>query len=167
MKDETTSASLVCAASSQGMTLFISHQSPQNAMEPILTRCGYRCDLCLAYRPNVEKNPSDQQKLSDGWYKYFGFRLSPTDILCDGCMEEDPMLIDKNCPVRPCVIERNLNNCAQCAQFLCEKLKERLVTYEEIRSKMEHPISEEDYRDFIQPYENKRRLDAIRESQRD
>ena len=23
-------------------------------MEPILTRCGYRCDLCLAYKPNVD-----------------------------------------------------------------------------------------------------------------
>jgi hypothetical protein len=43
-------------------------------MEPILTRCGYRCDLCLAYKPNVAENPSNQQKLSDGWFKYFGFR---------------------------------------------------------------------------------------------
>jgi hypothetical protein len=41
-------------------------------MEEILSRCGYRCDLCLAYRPNVEKNPSNQQVLSDGWFKYFG-----------------------------------------------------------------------------------------------
>ena len=50
-------------------------------MEPILTRCGYRCDLCLAYRPNVAKNPSNQQKLSDGWFKYFGFRLPPSEII--------------------------------------------------------------------------------------
>ena len=26
-------------------------------MEPILTRCGYRCDLCLAYRPNIMEAP--------------------------------------------------------------------------------------------------------------
>jgi hypothetical protein len=42
-------------------------------MEAILTRCGYRCDLCLAYKPNVLKNLENQKILSDGWYKYFGF----------------------------------------------------------------------------------------------
>lgn len=26
-------------------------------MEPIITRCGYRCDLCLAYKPNVVEKP--------------------------------------------------------------------------------------------------------------
>ncbi len=135
-------------------------------MEPVLTRCGYRCDLCLAYRPNVEKNPSNQPKLSDGWFKYFGFRIPPSSIICDGCMSENPKLIDQNCPVRPCVIERNLGNCAQCDQYLCEKLKERIVIYEELCSTMKEPIPEEDYRDFIEPYENKRRLDEIRASQR-
>ena len=48
-------------------------------MEPILMRCGYRCDLCLAYEPNVARNPSNREKLSDGWHKYFGFRLTPAE----------------------------------------------------------------------------------------
>jgi len=82
-------------------------------MEPILTRCGYRCDLCLAYRPNVEAHPSNQQKLSDGWHRYFGFLIPPEKIVCDGCMSEKPELIDQACPVRPCVIEQGLANCAQ------------------------------------------------------
>jgi len=55
-------------------------------METILSRCGYRCDLCLAYKPNVEKNPENRQKLIDGFYKYYGFRLSESESCCDGCM---------------------------------------------------------------------------------
>ena len=47
-------------------------------MEPILTRCGYRCDLCLAYKPNVAGNPSNRQKLSDGC----------TGILAFGCRRQ-------------------------------------------------------------------------------
>ncbi|MGA3287461.1 MAG: DUF3795 domain-containing protein [Bacteroidota bacterium] len=133
-------------------------------MKPILTRCGYRCDLCLAYKPNVENNPSNQQKLSDGWYKYFGFRLQPEDICCDGCMSNDPKLIDRNCPVRPCVIEKGLDNCSQCEQYACEKLTERLVVYEEVKNKINAEISEDDYHCFIRPYENKQRLDALRAS---
>jgi hypothetical protein len=81
-------------------------------MDAILSRCGYRCDLCLAYRPNVEANPSNPQTLSDGWHKYFSFRIPAGQIICDGCMAENPCLIDKSCPVRPCVIERGFANCA-------------------------------------------------------
>ena len=131
-------------------------------MEGIFTRCGYRCDLCLAYRPNVEANPSNQQALSDGWHKYFGFRIPAEQIVCDGCAAEDPQLIDQSCPVRPCVIERALQNCAQCSEYVCERLVGRLVVYEDIVARVGAPIPEEDRARFITPYENKRRLDNLR-----
>lgn len=127
-----------------------------------MTRCGYRCDLCLAYRPNVERNPTNQKKLSDGWYQYFGFRLPPLEICCDGCMSDNPQLIDKDCPVRPCVIDRGLENCSQCERYVCEKLVERLVILEEVQGRMNAEIPPDDYRCFIHPYENKLRLDALR-----
>lgn len=127
-------------------------------MDPIITRCGYHCDLCLAYKPNVLKNPENQKILSDGWYKYFGFRIPPEEIICDGCMAENPKLIDTSCPVRPCVIARRYYNCSECPEMICEKLKERLVVYEEMLEKMGGNIPMEDYQRFILPYENKRRL---------
>jgi hypothetical protein len=130
-------------------------------MDPILTRCGYRCDLCLAYRPNVLSNPANRKKLSDGWHRYFGFHLPAAEICCDGCMAENPELIDKSCPVRPCVIERGLENCAQCEHYVCEKLTQRLVVYEEVQGRVGAEIHEDDYQCFIRPYENKRRLDAL------
>lgn len=131
-------------------------------MNEILTRCGYRCDLCLAYRPNVEANPSNQQTLSDGWHKYFGFRIHADQVICDGCMAEEPSLIDKACPVRPCVIERGFRNCAECPDYVCDKLKERLVVYEEVAAGRPYPIPEEDRARFIRPYENRKRLDDLR-----
>ena len=133
-------------------------------MEPILTRCGYRCDLCLAYKPNVENNPSNQQILSDGWYKYFGFRQPPTQICCDGCMADNPKQLDQSCPVRPCVIEKGLDNCSQCELYACEKFTQRLVVYEEVKNRINAEIPENDYLCFIRPYENKQRLDALRAS---
>jgi len=133
-------------------------------MEAILTRCGYRCDLCLAYQPNIESNPANQQKLSDGWYQYFGFRIPHEKIICDGCMADNPQLIDQSCPVRPCVLERGLEHCAHCELYACEKLGERLVTFEEVQQRMGTAIPDEDRGLFIQPYENKTRLDALRTS---
>ncbi len=131
-------------------------------MPEILTRCGYRCDLCLAYRPNVEQNPANRQILSDGWYQYFGFRLRPEEICCDGCLADDPKLIDSGCPVRPCVLEKRLDNCAQCEDYICERLTERLVTREEVEHRLGNKIPPEDFQRFIRPYENRRRLAALR-----
>ena len=130
-------------------------------MEAILTRCGYRCDLCLAYKPNIESNPANQQVLSDGWYKYFGFRIPPEQIICDGCLAENPRLIDQSCPVRPCVLARGMENCSYCESYACEKLAERLVVYEEVIKRVNTEIPVEDRLRFIQPYENKTRLDAL------
>lgn len=130
--------------------------------DEILSRCGYRCDLCLAYRPNVEKNPENQQKLSDGWYKYFWFRIPPEDILCDGCMADQPKLIDQHCPVRPCVIAHGLVNCSQCDEYGCGNLQERWVVFDEIQEKRKERIPSEDRQLFLLPYENKKRFDDLR-----
>lgn len=134
-------------------------------MEQILTRCGYRCDLCLAYRPNVEANPSHRQVLSDGWHTYFGFRIPPEEIVCDGCMSDDPHLIDGACPVRPCVIQRGLANCSECPDYICDRLKERLVVYEALAAEYPGPIPPEDRACFIRPYENRVRLDGMRRAE--
>jgi hypothetical protein len=135
-------------------------------VEQILTMCGYRCDLCLAYRPNIEADPSNRQILSDGWHKYFGFRIPPEQIECDGCLEENPRLIDTACPVRPCVLERGLQNCAECDDYGCERLVERLVVYEEVAHRIGArtggPIPEEDRARFLAPYENRARLEELR-----
>lgn len=132
----------------------------------ILTRCGYRCDLCLAYKENIEKEDKRQQ-LSDGWYKLYGFRIEAKDIYCEGCISDNCLkanLIDKGCPVRPCVINRRYENCSQCNEFVCSKLKERIVKYEDLQSKRTEKIKNQERKYFIKPYENYDRLNKLRES---
>ena len=133
-----------------------------------LARCGYRCDLCLAYRPNVEADPSAPQVLSDGWHKYFGFRIRAEKIVCDGCLSESPQTLDVGCPVRPCATERGCVTCAECPEYDCgcEKLAGRLVVYETLAATIPHPIPEEDRTRFIAPYENKDRLDGLQRRRR-
>jgi hypothetical protein len=133
-------------------------------LQPILSRSGFRCDLCLAYRPNVEARPENGQILSDGWHRYFGFRIPAEEIVCDGCLAEHGRLIDPACPVRPCVIGRSLPNCASCDEFGCEKLLGRMVDFEELAARAESPIPPEDRARFITPYENKSRLEQLRSS---
>lgn len=131
-------------------------------MDPILSRCGYRCDLCLAYEPNLAQNPQNAVLLSNGWFKYFGFRIPPEKILCPGCLSIDGQLIDQDCPVRPCVINHGLPTCASCGEYICSSLEERIVIYETIEQNTSYSIPSEDRDSFILPYENKSRLDKLR-----
>jgi hypothetical protein len=131
-------------------------------MDPILSRCGFRCDLCLAYRPNVEARPENRHLLSDGWQRYFGFRIPPEEIVCDGCWATQGRLIDQACPVRPCVAGRALENCAACDDYPCGRLAERLVDGVEVAARAGAPVPPEDRERFIRPYENKRRLERLR-----
>ena len=126
----------------------------------ILTRCGYRCDLCLAYKDNIETN--DQRVfLSDTWHKIYGFRILAEDIYCEGCIScDNPKLIDNKCPVRPCVIEKRIENCSQCKEYPCVLFNQRKVTYEDFS--VDKIISRKEYSKCFKPYENKKRLDKIR-----
>ena len=131
-------------------------------VELTLSFCGFRCDLCLAYRPNIEKHPENQELLSDGWHRYFGFRINPEDIVCDGCKTGKIKTLDRDCPVRPCAMERNINTCADCEDYICENLTERLISFDEIQARFEQSISSEDRQHFIFPYENIQRLAELR-----
>ena len=131
-------------------------------MEPVLSLCGFRCDLCLAYQPNIEAHPENRQILSDGWHTYFGFRLPPEEIHCEGCSAESKDTLDRDCPVRPCVTACGLANCAFCQEYICEKLTERLIDFDKIQEGFDQPIPAEDRRRFLQPYENAERLKEIR-----
>jgi len=49
-----------------------------------ITRCGYCCDLCKAFEPNIKEN--DQRKeLSKAWKDYYNLDILEEDIHCDGC----------------------------------------------------------------------------------
>ena len=106
----------------------------------ILTRCGYRCDLCLAYAENIKTN--DQRALlCEGWRKIFGIDLLPEEIYCEGCLtcSANPIMVDKGCPVRPCVIAKEIS---KFFWGLSTKLRNEYYVYIAIKKKGEsatHP----------------------------
>jgi len=130
----------------------------------IVTRCGYRCDLCLAYKEN-NRGLDGQKRISDGWFTYHGFRIPPQETRCDGCLTLDaerPRFVDAGCPVRACVLGKGLADCAGGAGYMCDKLGSRTVHRAAVEAKLGHPIPEQDYLDFVRPYENRARRDALR-----
>ncbi|MBA7677467.1 hypothetical protein ES703_85725 [subsurface metagenome] len=134
-------------------------------MGDIIARCGYRCNLCLAYKDNI-KSEQDRRKFRDGVFRYYSDRLTLDECYCDGCLTDDsenPKLIDTECRVRPCVIEKGLDNCAYCGQYPCKELEPKMIEYQKVERRFGAPIPKEAYECFIKPYESREVLDEIKQ----
>jgi hypothetical protein len=129
----------------------------------ILTRCGFRCDICPAYEKNIT-GPNDLEAIRSGWRMYFGFDIPEDRIACVGCMNEGRHA-DADCPVRPCALERKMNTCADCTEFGCEYLKSRMEFAESVLPKF-GDIPEPDFERYIRPYLSRQRLEKIRRDRR-
>lgn len=124
-------------------------------MAEILARCGYRCDLCPAYYENARED-ADRQRTSDGWHKYFGFRVPPEEIGCRGC---SPGCIDKDCLVRPCTEAKGIMDCALCTDFPCPKIESRMDFIPNfLAERKDLVVPPEDYQHFFKPYESREGL---------
>lgn len=134
-------------------------------MDPIIAKCGYRCDLCLAFEANF-KGEADRHRMSEALAKYYSYTLPPEQIQpCKGCgaTAEAP---DSNCQVYPCVASKGLDNCGQCPDFGCEKLKTRMDTVEECLKKCPD-IPRADYDQFFRPYLSRGTLMDVQQAMKD
>ena len=128
-------------------------------MDKMLGRCGYRCDLCAAR----SDDPALRQRLVDGWRKYLGHEMyTAENVKCDGCMSNG-RLADKNCPVRPCAIEKDVENCAYCDEYPCDRLKDLMCSREKFVKRLGE-IPEEDYNLCLRQFESEPELARIRRS---
>lgn len=125
-----------------------------------MTMCGYKCELCKAYAPNIESK-DERSKLSMIWNKYYDLDIKPEQIYCDGCrcFREGATRIDNNCPVRKCVIQMNIEHCGNCTSFPCDTFNERKgLTIEEAQAKLGSRFDYEEYQEYLLAYDNFTRL---------
>jgi len=126
--------------------------------------CGYRCELCPAYKDNISSD-EDRQRTSDGWFRYYGFRIPAEQIYCDGCSADgssSPRRIDPECEVRACAMGRGLCNCAHCEDFICEKLSKKIQNPNKIVQRAGGSIPREDFERFVKPYDSGKILADLR-----
>lgn len=80
--------------------------------------CGYDCGLCAAR----SDDPEVRRRLVDGWRKIFGHQnYTAENVRCDGC-KAGGRLADRSCQARPCAIAKNIDSCAECPDFPCQKV---------------------------------------------
>lgn len=138
-------------------------------MNQIISRCGFRCDMCPAFTGN-NKTFADQARAGAGWSKYFGLKMPPEKIRCDGCLSQhcgEYDLPDSACPIRPCVLQHGMNTCADCFDYPCEMLEARMKGVDRAISRFRDKIPQEEFDVFIAPYDFRKTLDEIRDRRTD
>ena len=125
---------------------------------------GYLCDLCKAYAPNIKKK-DEREMLSKMWKKYYDLDYKVEQIYCEGCRctKADAKLIDVNCPVRKCVIQKQIDHCGECKDFPCKTFFERRgLTSNEAKEKLGEDFISEEYENYLLAYDNMTRMNKGR-----
>jgi hypothetical protein len=134
-----------------------------------LTKCGYCCDLCKAYAPNILKN--DQKKgLSEMWKSCYSVDIPTEDIYCDGCkcQKSGAKVIDSVCPVRKCNINEELSHCGQCSNYPCNKFNQRKgLSGTEVQEILKSDYDSSQYNEYLLAYDNKGRIDEYKRNNKD
>lgn len=94
-------------------------------MEKMVAVCGITCSDCGAFIATQENDDAKRTEVAEAWSKAFGHEIKPEDINCDGCLTVDGRHINhwSVCEVRKCGTEREVENCAYCIDYKCERLE--------------------------------------------
>lgn len=113
-------------------------------MNKMIAYCGLNCDTCPIHLATLEQDKSSQQKMRVSiarlCFEQYGMKLQPEDINdCDGCRTDKGRLFSgcRNCEIRKCASQRNLESCAYCSEYICDILKEFLLHEPSAQTRLE------------------------------
>jgi hypothetical protein len=94
-------------------------------MDKMIAYCGLVCTNCPTYLATQADDDEARRKTAEFYEKKFGFKLSPEQINCDGCLSEGDRLIGycQTCDIRKCAQAKAVSHCAGCEEQPCDKLK--------------------------------------------
>ncbi|WP_055668994.1 DUF3795 domain-containing protein [Desnuesiella massiliensis] len=107
-------------------------------MSSMIGLCGINCSQCSAYLATQNNSYEDRVKVAEVWSKEFGDVVNADDVICDGCTNN--ARLSKYCgicKIRSCGAEKELNSCANCSDFACEKLGSFIKNIPEAKANLE------------------------------
>lgn len=95
-------------------------------MAKLMACCGIDCAVCPAYIATQKNDKKGLAKTAAKWSKLYKVDTKPEDVICDGCATPSPRktIFIKECKIRICCLDKNVENCACCEEYICKKLEE-------------------------------------------
>jgi len=86
--------------------------------------CGLDCSKCEAYIATQADDDNKRTEVAKKWSAMYGGDIKPEDIKCNGCRSEGQKFSHCSvCEIRKCCIEKEVENCAGCDMYTCDKLE--------------------------------------------
>lgn len=89
----------------------------------MIAYCGLDCLSCRAYIATKENNLEKLKETAEFWSVGESEKYRPEDIRCDGCFSDRLHKFCYECPVRMSGREHDVENCAACGGYPCDKLE--------------------------------------------
>jgi hypothetical protein len=113
-------------------------------MNSMIAFCGLACDSCPIHLATLEKDIVKQKQMrkdiADQLAKIYRTTSKPEIISdCDGCKIKNGRLFTGciDYEIRKCAKNKNLENCAYCFDFPCEKLEKHYTFDPASRDRLE------------------------------
>ena len=113
-------------------------------MSEVLAYCGLVCQTCPIYLATREENKEEQKRMRSEiaqlCREQYGMAYRPEDIGdCDGCPTEGGRLFFacKDCVIRSCARQKEIENCAHCGEYVCERLEAFFATEPTARTRLD------------------------------
>ncbi|NVM18419.1 MAG: DUF3795 domain-containing protein [Candidatus Lokiarchaeota archaeon] len=95
-------------------------------MGKMLSYCGINCTECPEYLATQKNDEKEIKKIANQWSSD-AMKFTPEEIYCDGCSNEGKLFNwAPKCDKRICCIDKKLENCAYCGDYICSILKNSL-----------------------------------------
>ena len=92
-------------------------------MSKMISGCGLVCSECPAYLATQADDENKARQTAAMWAEMFNIEVEVEDVWCDGCLAEGRKCAHcGECEIRACVVEKELDNCAHCDDYGCEKI---------------------------------------------
>lgn len=108
-------------------------------MERIVGYCGIICSDCPVLIATEKDDDMERRRVAEIFTKQYGDKYKPEDINCDGCIGDRPRIFGycNVCEIRKCGEGRNVNNCAHCSEYPCEKLSHLFSKYSKAKETLD------------------------------
>ncbi len=91
-------------------------------VEANISFCGIDCGACPACLATQADDTEKLAEVAKGWTSE-EFPLGADDVRCDGCHAERVAKFAPECTTRQCGLEKGVSNCAECGEYVCDKLE--------------------------------------------
>jgi hypothetical protein len=110
----------------------------------LIAYCGLVCHTCPIYlatrEEDGEKRARMRAEIAELCREQYGMAYEPEDITdCDGCRTEGGRLFSacNDCAIRKCARQKELESCACCDAYVCEKLEAFFATEPAARTRLD------------------------------